>query len=99
MNRLIVIGAGLLLFWALFQFGGRTQAPAIQADINDRTISAIAAQGLTDLVVSTDGRDVTLTGNVSADSHRQLAETTAAGVYGVRIIDQTPFRLRLSSCA
>ena len=86
MNRLIVIGAGLLLFWALFQFGGRTQAPVIQADINDRTTSAMAAQGLTDVMVATDGRDVTLTGTVSADAERQLAETTATGVYGVRVV-------------
>jgi OOP family OmpA-OmpF porin len=86
MNRLIILGAGLLLLWLLFQFGARNEAPVIQADIDSRTVAAIADQGLDDVDVSADGRDVTLSGAVSADADRRLAETTAGGVYGVRVV-------------
>ena len=86
MSRWIAIIAGVLLLWALFQFGARTQAPEIQQDIQTRTSAAIADAGLTDVAVATDGRDVTLSGSVADEASVEAAGDVAAGVRGVRTV-------------
>ncbi len=68
MNRMIILIVGMLALWALFEFGGRSKAPIIQADIQSRTAAAIVAAGLDDVVVSADGLDVSLSGTVSDDA-------------------------------
>lgn len=84
MSRWIAVIAGLLLLWALFEFGARTKAPEIQLDIQTRTTAAISAAGYSDVSVSTDGRDVTLSGNVSDEGSVDAAADTASMVRGVR---------------
>lgn len=89
MSRMITLVVGLLALWALFEFGGRTQAPVIQADIQSRTEAAIAATGLDDVVVSADGLDVGLSGTVTGDAEVGQATDVAAAVRGVRSVDST----------
>ena len=87
MNRLTTLVFGLLAFWALFQFGARPQAPVIQQDIQTRVSAALVDAGYSDVVVNVDGRDVTLSGSVSSDDGVKLAGDMAAGVRGVRVVD------------
>jgi OOP family OmpA-OmpF porin len=84
MNRWIAIIVGVLLLWALFEFGARTAAPGIQQDIQARTESAISDAGYSDVVVSVDGRDVKLDGDVADPDSVDDATETAASVRGVR---------------
>ena len=87
MNRLVTLVIGLALLWALFEYGARTAAPVIQADVQERTETAAAAAGLDDVIVSTDGRDVSLSGTVSSDAQVGFARDTAIAVRGVRIVN------------
>jgi len=87
MNRMIILIVGLLALWALFEFGGLTKAPVIQADIQSRTEAAIAAAGLDDVVVSADGLDVNLSGTVADDAKVTQATDVAAAVRGVHSVD------------
>jgi len=84
MNRMIILIVGLVALWALFEFGGLTKAPVIQADIQSRTEAAIGAAGLDDVVVSADGLDVSLSGTVADDTEVAQATDVAAAVRGVR---------------
>ena len=86
MNRLITLAVGLVLLWALFNFGARAKAPEIQADIQSRTQAALAEQGYSDAVATADGRDVTLTGTVASEEAVEAAGSAAIGVYGVRVV-------------
>ena len=67
MQRLVMLVAGFVLLWALFEFGALTRAPVIEADIQARTSAAIDAAGLDSVSVGTDGRDVSLHGTVLSD--------------------------------
>jgi OOP family OmpA-OmpF porin len=87
MNRLITLIVGLLALWALFEFGGRTQAPVIQADIQSRTEAALDVAGLDDVVVSADGLDVSLSGTVSEDAEVGQAGDVATAVRGVHSVE------------
>ncbi len=89
MNRMITLIVGLLVLWALFEFGGRAKALAIQADIQSRTAAVIAAAGLDDVVVSADGLDVNLSGTVGNDAGLGQASDAAAAVRGVRSLSST----------
>ena len=86
MSRLIPLILGLVIFWALFEFGARTHAPVIQADIQSRTDAAISATGFADVDVSTDGRDVSLSGSVASAEAVASAGEIAIGVRGVRVV-------------
>lgn len=87
MSRLIAVIAGLLLLWALFEFGARSTAPGIQQDIQTRTDAAIDAAGYADVVVSVDGRDVSLNGKVDDEDSVVNAGEVAAAVNGVRMVE------------
>jgi outer membrane protein OmpA-like peptidoglycan-associated protein len=84
MNKWIAIFGGMLLLWALFEFGAKSKAPEIQQDIQTRTAAAISDAGYEDVNVSVDGRDVTLTGSVAVEESIAAAEASADGVRGVR---------------
>lgn len=84
MSRWIAIIAGVLLLWALFEFGAKSKAPEIQQDIQTRTNAAISDAGYEDVIVSADGRDVTLTGSVANEESIAAAAESADGVRGVR---------------
>ena len=87
MSRLIAVIAGLLLLWALFEFGARSTAPEIQQDIQTRTDAALNAAGYVDVSANVDGRDVSLGGTVDdADSVATVSDVAAA-VNGVRVVD------------
>jgi len=86
MNKWIAIIAGVLLLWALFEFSAKTKAPEIQQDIQTRTAAAIADAGYDDVVVSADGRDVSLAGSVADEGAIVTATDTASGVRGVRLV-------------
>ncbi len=86
MSRWIAVIAGLLLLWALFEFGARSTAPGIQQDIQTRTEAAIDAAGYADVAVSVDGRDVSLGGNVADEDSVVSASEVAAAVDGVRTV-------------
>ena len=99
MNRLITLIIGLAVLWALFEFGAKSRAPYIQADIQNRTEAAISDAALNGISVSTDGRDVTLSGSVSSDADLALAGDTGTSVRGVRVVENdvsvvVPYRTR-----
>lgn len=87
MDRLVTVILGLLALWVLFQFGARTQASVIQQDIQLRTEAAIAETGLEGILVTTDGRDVSLAGSVASEDDISRAGETAISVRGVRVVD------------
>ena len=84
MNKWIAIIAGLLLLWALFEFGAKSKAPVIQQDIQTRTQAALADAGYSDVAATADGRDVGLSGTVADDESVAAVADTASGVRGVR---------------
>lgn len=86
MSRLIAIVVGILLLWTLFQFGARPKAPEIQLDIQTRTSAAVADAGFDAVIVTTDGRDVLLTGEVSDEQAVGQVEGVATDVRGVRVV-------------
>ena len=87
MNKLVTLIVGLIVLWALFQFGARSKAPAIQADIQSRAELAIGNAELADVSVTVDGRDVALSGSVTNDVQIQQAIDVATGVRGVREVE------------
>ena len=87
MQRLVMLVAGLVLLWALFEFGALTRAPVIEADIQARTSAAIDGAGLGSVSVSTDGRDVSLRGTVLSDDDVGRAGQVAEAVRGVRVVE------------
>lgn len=86
MKKLITLAIGLVLLWALFNFGARAKAPEIQADIQSRTQAALIENGFADAVATADGRDVTLTGTVASEADLEAAGSWARDVYGVRVV-------------
>ena len=87
MRSIVTIIVAFVLLLLLYQFGAKQKAPEIQADIQARTSAAVADNGFSGVVVSTDGRDVTLTGTVLTEADADKAETTAEDVWGVRVVD------------
>jgi len=86
MTKWLTLLVGLLLFWVLFEYGARPQAPVIQADIHARSSAALAAAGYDQVEVSADGRDVTLSGQVSDQDGVDDAGRIARDVFGVRVV-------------
>jgi OOP family OmpA-OmpF porin len=100
MRSIVAILVTFVLLLLLYQFGARNEAPEIQADIQSRTAAAIAEGGFADVVVSTDGRDVTLSGTVHSEADADNAESIAEGVWGVRVVDNeialaVPYAVRI----
>jgi OOP family OmpA-OmpF porin len=87
MTRFITFVIGLILFWALFQFLARPQAPIIEEDIRTRTQAAVADNGYPDVVAGADGRDVTLSGTVASEPEIDAVGSVAKDVFGVRVVE------------
>jgi OOP family OmpA-OmpF porin len=89
MSRLIVIVAGVLVLWVVFEFGAKPMAPAIQLDVQSRTEAAISAADLESVTVHTDGRDVRLAGDAGNNAAVARAGETATNVRGVRLVNNS----------
>jgi len=87
MSKLIAIIASLFLLWALFEFGAVSKAPEIQQDIQSRAAAAISEAGYNGVTVYTDGRDLSLGGEVADQESIDTVSDIARGVYGVRLVD------------
>jgi len=86
MNKWLTYLLGILLFAALFQFGARPKAPDVQADIQNRSAAALAAAGYDQVAAQTDGRDVSLTGQVADEKAISAVGDAVESVRGVRVV-------------
>ncbi len=104
MRSIVTLIVAFVLLLLLYQFGAKQKAPEIQADIQARTAAAVAENGYSGVVVSTDGRDVTLTGTAPTEADAEKAEAVADDVWGVRVVDNRialaqPFVMRVCTDA
>ena len=80
---LALVALGVLGYFCIYQ-----HAPAIAAAIDSGVGDALETPGTASAVVwATDGRDVTLTGNVANDAERDRVIAAVAAVPGVRVIN------------
>lgn len=77
---------GLALFWLLFEYGAKSQAPGIQEDILGRSAAAVAAAGYGEVAVDADGRDVLLFGQAPDQETIENAVRIVREVRGVRVV-------------
>ncbi len=75
--QLGLVGLAILGYFCIYSH----QSHEIQADIQGRTAAALR-DGCPAAAVSTDGRDVTLTGVVASEQIRRRCEELAAGIWG-----------------
>ena len=87
MNRFLIILLGLLALAILGYFCIYKHWPEIQDDVNTRTHAALSEQGLDQVIISTNGRDIILAGEVATNAIKQQAEDHAINVDGVRTVD------------
>lgn len=86
MRRGTVLILGLVCLAGLFAYAAIITAPAIQADIQDRTAQVLAAAGMDFVDVGTDGRDVTITGAAPDAAARDAVLGLGNGLRGVRLV-------------
>jgi OmpA-OmpF porin, OOP family len=86
MRSTVAVIVGIILLLLLYQFGAKQKAPDIEADIRNRSAAAVADSGFSNVAVSTDGRDVTLTGTVADEPGIGRVEQVARDVWGVRVV-------------
>jgi len=86
MKTILTVLAGLLGTGLLAYLCATGHRDVIQQDLSDRTKSALTESAVSDLRVSADGRDVTLSGKVPNSQEKYQAEETARKVYGVRTV-------------
>ncbi len=89
MKKFLIVLLGLFLlgvfgYICIYHFNHKVR---IQDDINTRTNNVLSAQGLDNVTIITDARDIILTGEVASESIRQQAEEHASKVFGVRTIE------------
>jgi len=83
----LVLLLGLALLYFLFQQATTKKANWIQEDIQSRVTQNLQnTSGLSQVVALTDGRDVTLTGEVSNQEELSKAEQIAKQTYGARLV-------------
>jgi outer membrane protein OmpA-like peptidoglycan-associated protein len=87
MNRFLIILLGLLALAILGYFCIYKHWPEIQDDVNTRTHAALSEQGLDQVIISTNGRDIILAGEVATNAIKQQTEDHAINVDGVRTVD------------
>lgn len=88
MSRDLLVLLGFIFVALLAFFCIKINAPAIEADLTDRTGAALHAEGLLDRVtVAADGQIMTLAGTVATEAERDRAGYIAAGVNGVATVD------------
>ncbi len=89
MKKLLIILLGLFLLGVLgyiciYLLNHNVK---IQEDAHTRASAAFIKQGLDNVTVGADGREIILTGVVASEAIRQQAEEQARKVYGVRTVD------------
>lgn len=78
---LLVLGVLMLAGVAMYCY---TQlVPHIETDLTERVTAELVSNGITTALVSLDGTDVNLSGNVESTATAEEAERLAIGVYGV----------------
>lgn len=82
--KIILALLGLFLLWALTLYFRRTP---IEQDLTNRTKLALAQPEFSQVSVTFDGRDGTLTGEVSSQQLADRADSLARTVWGVRALD------------
>lgn len=87
MSKALIIFLGLLLLAILGYFCIYDNSPRIQNDIDISTRAALTEQGLDNISVGTDGREIVLTGVVASDAIKLQAEENARKVNGVRTVE------------
>lgn len=75
---------GLLILWALTLHFRRSP---IEQDLSNQVKAALSRPDFSQVAVSFDGRDGTMTGTVSSQALADEAESIAKKIWGVRIID------------
>ncbi|MEE9492758.1 MAG: OmpA family protein [Gammaproteobacteria bacterium] len=86
MRRLLLL-IGLIALALLLYFCTRDHAPKIEADIAERTLANLSAEGIEWSNVSADGRNIILQGVAPSEADRNMATQVAQGVYGVSQVD------------
>lgn len=87
MSKFFIVALGAILLTILGYFCIYKHSPVIQSDIDSRIHAALAEQDLDHINVSTNGRDILLSGEVASETISQQAEVYAKNVYGVRVVD------------
>ena len=78
---------GLLLLAGVAWYAVRHYTPQIEDDLARRSNEALQGEGINNASVAIDGRTAVLTGSVDSNEQRDLAESTVAGTFGVRAVD------------
>ena len=87
MSKTLIIILGLIALAILGYFCIYKHSPDIQKDIDVRTHAALTAEGLEQVGVDADGRDIMLSGEVASEEIRRQAEENVRSVHGVRTVD------------
>lgn len=83
----LILLIGLVLLYLLYNHAISKKALWIQQDIQSRASESIRNNGqLMDVTVTTDGRDITLSGHVSSEQKLAEAENLAHQILGARLI-------------
>ncbi len=86
MKKPFILLFGLLLLGILGYFCIYQHVPVIQNDIDTRAHAALLEQNLDDITIVTDGRDITLIGEVDTIEAKKSAKETVQQVDGVRAV-------------
>ncbi len=84
--KLILLPLVLLAFVGLCVGAAVWQAPAVERDVRNRVLEALAAEGIDWVAVEADGREVLLSGVAPTEHARSRAEQIARGVGGPRSV-------------
>lgn len=87
MHKFLILLLGLVLLGILGYFCIYKHSPVIQSDIDARINTIFAEQGFEYIDINTDGRDITLSGEVASEAIKQQVDEYARNVLGVRTID------------
>ena len=86
MNKIQVLVLGAILLAILGYFCIYNRIPIIQDDIHARVEQTLNLEETQHIDINTDGRDITLSGEVENETIKQLAESRVIKVEGVRTI-------------
>ena len=82
--KIIIAMLGVIILWVLTLYFRRTP---IEQDLTNQVKAALNQPDFSQLMVSFEGRDGTLTGEVSSQALADEAESLAKGLWGVRVIN------------
>lgn len=86
-KRVLVISAAIVAWVLLLGFAVISTSDPIEAELTSESRSALEAAGVEFQTISFNGRDATLTGQVSTESAADSAESIVAAVPGVRTVN------------